>query len=227
MTCESQARVAIATGARPARTGVAVASGFSDADRERIRDRLLVEGRELFARYGLAKTTIADLTDPVGIANGTFYQFFDSKEALFIEVMEREGERLLPELLAAFEDDDGEDPEAVIVAFLTHLMDEIETNPLMRQFLVADDDLQRLRDAHTDAELEADRRQSLAYFLPYVEAWFEAGEVRGPDPETVANAIRAVSLLTLHIDDLGGGETYRETRDLVIRAVAAGLTATE
>ncbi|MFC6951294.1 TetR/AcrR family transcriptional regulator [Halorubellus litoreus] len=200
-----------------------MSSGFSDADRERIREELVAAGRELFERYGLSKTTIADLTDPVGIANGTFYQFFDSKEALFLEVLDREGERLLPELVAPFERED-DDPEAVIVAFLTRLMDEIETNPLIEQLLVDDDDLQRLRNVHTDAELEAERQESLAYFLPYVEAWYEAGAVDGPDPETVANAIRAVSLLTLHIDDLGGGDTYRETRDLVIRAVAKGLT---
>jgi AcrR family transcriptional regulator len=198
-------------------------SGFTDDERERIREALVANGRELFVQYGLSKTTIADLTDPIGIANSTFYQFFDSKEALFVAVLDREGDRLLPELLAPFEDDDLEDPEAVIVAFLTRLMDEIETNPLIRQLLV-EDDLQRIRDHHTDAELEADRRESLAYFLPYVEAWVEAGDVVGPDPETVANAIRAVSLLTLHVDDLGGGDTYRETRDLVIEAVANGLT---
>lgn len=197
---------------------------FSDADRERIREDLLATGRDRFEQYGLSKTTIADLTDPVGIANGTFYQFFDSKEALFLEVLDREGERLLPELIAPFEDDSLEEPEAVIVAFLTRLMDEIETNPLVRQLVVESDELDRLRDAHTDAELEAERQESLAYFRPYVEAWYEAGAVVGPDPETVANAIRAVSLLTLHIEDLGGGETYRETRDLVIRAVANGLT---
>jgi len=199
-----------------------MSSGFTDADRERIREDLVAAGRDLFERYGLSKTTIADLTDPVGIANGTFYQFFDSKEALFLEVLDREGERLLPELVAPFERDD--DPETVIVAFLTRLMNEIETNPLIRQVLVDDDELQRLRDVHTDAELEAERQASLAYFLPYVEAWYEAGDVDGPDPETVANAIRAVSLLTLHIDDLGGDDAYRETRDLVIRAVANGLT---
>jgi AcrR family transcriptional regulator len=197
---------------------------FSDADRERIREALLATGRDRFERYGLSKTTIADLTDQVGIANGTFYQFFDSKEALFLEVLDREGERLLPELVAPFEDDALEDPEAVVVAFLTRLMDEIETNPLLRQLVVDTDELDRLRDAQTDAEREAERRESLAYFLPYVEAWHEAGAVVGPDPETVANAIRAVSMLTLHIEDLGGGETYRETRDLVIRAVAKGLT---
>lgn len=198
---------------------------FSDADRERIRESLIATGRDRFEQYGLSKTTIADLTDSVGIANGTFYQFFDSKEALFLEVLDREGERLLPTLLAPFEDDALEDPEAVIVAFLTGLMDEIETNPLLRQLVVDTDELDRFRDAHTDAELEAERRESLAYVLPYVEAWYEAGEVEGPNPEAVANAIRAVTLLTLHIDDLGGGETYRETRDVVVEAVAAGLTS--
>ncbi|WP_323675175.1 TetR/AcrR family transcriptional regulator [Halorubellus sp. PRR65] len=201
-----------------------MSGGFSDADRKRIREDLVATGRELFERYGLSKTTIADLTAPVGIANGTFYQFFDSKETLFLEVLDREGERLLPELLAPFEDGAHDDPEAVIVAFLTRLMDEIETNPLVRQLLVDVDDLQRLRDVHTDTELEAERQESLAYFLPYVEAWYETGDVDGPDAETVANAIRAVSLLTLHIEDLGGGETYRETRDLVVEAVAKGLT---
>lgn len=197
---------------------------FSDADRERIRESLGATGRDRFEQYGLSKTTIADLTDHVGIANGTFYQFFDSKEALFLEVLNREGERLLPKLLAPFEDDALDHPEAVIVAFLTGLMDEIETNPLLRQLVVDTTKLDRLRDAHTDAGLEAERQADLAYFLPYVEAWYEAGAVAGPDPETVANAIRAVSLLTLHIEDLGGGDTYRETRDLVIRAVAKGLT---
>jgi len=62
--------------------------GFSDEERARIRRGLLETGREQFARYGLKKTTIADLTDPVGIANSTFYRFFDSKEALYAEILQ-------------------------------------------------------------------------------------------------------------------------------------------
>lgn len=198
-----------------------MSGGFTDAERERIREALVAEGRELFSRYGLSKTTLADLTEPVGIATSTFYQFFDSKEALYLEILDREGERLLPELLAPFEEHD--DPEAAIVGFLTALMDEIETNPLLRQLVVDPDELDRLREHHTEAELRQDREQSLAYFLPYVEAWFAAGTVEGPSPEVVANAIRSVSFLTLHQEDIGR-ERYRETRDLVIRAVAKGLT---
>ncbi|MFD1644455.1 TetR/AcrR family transcriptional regulator [Haloarchaeobius litoreus] len=199
-----------------------MSGGFSDAERERIREGLVAEGRELFSRYGLSKTTLADLTDPVGIATSTFYQFFDSKEALYLEILEREGEELLPRMLAPFEEHD--DPENAIVGFLTALMDEIETNPLMRQLVIDSDELDRLREHHTEAELREEREQSLAYFLPYVEAWYEAGQVEGPSPETVANAIRSVSFLTLHQEDIGE-DRYRETRDLVIRAVAKGLTA--
>jgi AcrR family transcriptional regulator len=198
-----------------------MSGGFSEDERERIRERLLAEGRELFAQYGLKKTTISDLTEPVGIANGTFYQFFDSKSDLYVEILDREGERLVPELVAPLETN--EDPETAIVAFLTGLMDEIETNPLIRRLLVDREEMARLREYHTPEERAREREESLGYILPYVEAWYEAGEVTGPNPTAVASAIRAVSFLTLHQEDIGE-ELYGETRDLVIRAVAAGLT---
>jgi AcrR family transcriptional regulator len=194
---------------------------FSDRDRERIEEQLLTEGRALFTRYGLKKTTISDLTDAVGIADSTFYQFFDSKTDLYVAVLEREGERLVPELLAPLEEHD--DPETAIVAFLTTLMDEIETNPLIEQLVVDSDEMERFRQHHTEEERREDRKESLGYILPYVEQWYDSGAVSGPDPTTIASAIRSVSFLTLHQDDIGE-ELYPETRNLVIRSVAAGLT---
>jgi AcrR family transcriptional regulator len=198
-----------------------MSGGFSDAERDRIREGLIAEGRELFVRYGLGKTTIAELTDAVGIADSTFYQFFDSKAELYVEILEREGEEILPRLLAPLEEND--DPETAIVEFLTGLMDEIETNPLVRQLLVDSEELERLREYRTPEERAAEREESIGHFLPYVETWYEAGDVRGPDARTVANAIRSVSFLTLHRDDIGR-EAYPETRDLVIESVARGLT---
>jgi AcrR family transcriptional regulator len=194
---------------------------FSEAERERIRERLLAEGRERFAQYGLSKTTIGELTDGAGIADSTFYQFFDSKTDLYVEVLKREGERLVPKLVAPLEET--EDPEEAIVAFLTTLMDEIETNALVRQLLVDSGEMERLREYHNEAERQQEREESLGYILPSVEEWYEAGAVSGPDPTTIASAIRSVSFLTLHQEDIGE-ELYPETRDLVIRSVAAGLT---
>lgn len=194
---------------------------FDDAERERIRGALIESGRELFARYGLKKTTVAELTDAVGIADGTFYRFFDSKLDLYVTVLEREGEAMRPRVLAPLEAE--EDPEAAIAAFLRGLMDEIETDPIVRRLLVERDDLERLR-AYYATEGDGDRREEdVAPYLPTVRTWYDAGRLRGPDPETAAHALRAVTMLTLHRRDIGE-ERYRAVRDLLIDAVAAGLT---
>lgn len=192
---------------------------FTDEERERIRRQIREAGRELFAARGLAKTTISDLTDPAGVADSTFYTFYGAKEALYLELLEEEGEAVAERVTRALERYD--DPERAIAAFLRAVTDEIESEPLVRR-LIVEGELDRLRDRLTEAELEADRQASVGYLLPYVEAWYEAGDLRGPDPETVAHAIRAVTFLTLHEEDVGA-ERYPAVRDLVIESVAAGL----
>ncbi|MEZ3143853.1 TetR/AcrR family transcriptional regulator [Halobaculum sp. MBLA0143] len=197
--------------------------GFTEDERAAIRERLLAAGRERFARYGRSKTTVSELTDEAGIADGTFYRFFDSKLDLYAAVLEREGEEILPDLLAPLEEED--DPETALAAFMRRVCGEIETNPLVERLLTDREELDRLRDHYGPEGVAAEREQSLAYFLPYVEAWYEAEAVHGPDPETVASAVRAVTFVTLHRRDIGE-ELYEPTRDLLIDAVARGLTTT-
>lgn len=197
---------------------------FTDDERDRIRAQLRTAGREQFSRYGLRKTTIADLTEPADIATSTFYQFFDSKEALYRDILEAEGEALVERVIgSSFERYD--DPERAIEAFLDAIMTEIETNPLIQR-LVTEDEIQRLRASQPEADLAADRDESIGYFLPYVERWYDAGDLVGPDPLVIAHTIRAVTFVTLHEDDIGE-EYYSATRDTLVRAVAAGLTRTD
>lgn len=194
--------------------------GFTEAEREQIRRGLLDAGRELFAQYGLKKTTIADLTDEVGVAPSTFYQFFDSKEALYAAVLEDVGDDIVgPIFEQSFEATD--DPEAAIRRFLRLLLDEIETNPLLKQVIV--DGREAYDRGLTDEERAAEREQELASLVPYVEKWHEAGKLRGQDPTVVASVIRAATFVTLHRDDIGD-DRYPATRDLLIDSVAAGLT---
>jgi AcrR family transcriptional regulator len=195
--------------------------GFSEAERERIRAALIDAGRELFARYGLGKTTIAELTDPAGIGTSTFYKFFDSKEALYLAVLAEEGEAIRERLADANVAELG--PREGTVRFLELIMDEVETNPLVRT-LIVEDELARLRAAHGESAVAADRREELATIRTFVEPWVEAGSIRGdPDPAVVAGAIRALTFLTLHEDDVG--ERYDEVRAFVIDTFARGLVA--
>lgn len=72
-------------------------------------------------------------------------------------------------------------------------------------------------------EIAAGRERSIEYFLPYIERWYDDGQITGPDPETIAHTIRAVALLPYnkeHIDE----DQYSMNRETVIAAIAAGLT---
>lgn len=51
--------------------------------------RILDAAQALFWRYGLRRTSIDDVAQQAGVAKGTVYLYFDSKETLFFEVSER------------------------------------------------------------------------------------------------------------------------------------------
>lgn len=55
--------------------------------REEMRNTILQKSLLYFARNGLAGTKISDLSQNIGIAQGTIYVYFESKEELFQEIL--------------------------------------------------------------------------------------------------------------------------------------------
>jgi len=71
---------------------------FSDTEKENIQQRLLVEGERLFAAYGIKKVTIDDLVEAVNIAKATFYTFYESKEYLYMDIVQGIQKKIIDEL---------------------------------------------------------------------------------------------------------------------------------
>jgi TetR/AcrR family transcriptional repressor of nem operon len=65
------------------------------------RTDLLDAGLEVFAERGYAKTTIAEIVERAGVAQGTFYLHFATKEALLFALQERFKERMVTRAAAA------------------------------------------------------------------------------------------------------------------------------
>lgn len=61
---------------------------FTDYETEQLRKALLKETRHCAVTLGMKKTSVDQLTKAVGIAKGSFYKFFESKEMLFFAVLE-------------------------------------------------------------------------------------------------------------------------------------------
>ena len=76
---------------------------FSQEDKERIRTQLLAEGREMMLERGITKMNIDELAESAGIAKGTFYNFFPSKQDFILEIIHsyQDGKLVQLEQLAA------------------------------------------------------------------------------------------------------------------------------
>ena len=61
---------------------------FTDYEAEQLHKALLKETRRCAVTLGMKKTSVDQLTKAVGIAKGSFYKFYESKEMAFFAVLE-------------------------------------------------------------------------------------------------------------------------------------------
>lgn len=64
-----------------------MARSFTEREKENIKRSLRESCKQSWTQYGYKKTSVDDLCKQAGISKGAFYLFFESKEALFCEVL--------------------------------------------------------------------------------------------------------------------------------------------
>lgn len=75
-------------------------TAFTDEEMKRIRSELIHAGIRLSKELGMQRMSVERLTSAVGIAKGSFYLFFGSKEDFILEVAEYTGIETQKMLLA-------------------------------------------------------------------------------------------------------------------------------
>jgi AcrR family transcriptional regulator len=65
----------------------------SEEHRERRREEILDAARRCFARHGYEGATVARLEEETGLSRGAIFNYFPTKEAIFIALVERDQER--------------------------------------------------------------------------------------------------------------------------------------
>ena len=87
-----------------------------DAFYEARRADLAQVALKLWAEHGFDQTSVAAIAREAGIAKGTFYLYFESKDALLLEVLQRNS--LAPKVLALMRDLRTESLEAAVHGFV-------------------------------------------------------------------------------------------------------------
>jgi len=65
------------------------------------KDQILKVAQDLFAKFGLSKTTIEDIAKSMRMAKASIYYYFKNKEAIYEEVIKKEGEEVKREITKA------------------------------------------------------------------------------------------------------------------------------
>ena len=203
-------------------------SGFSDEERERIRAELVAAGRELFERFGFERTRIKDITEAVDIGTSTFYRFYDSKEALYVDVLVAEREALeasIAEAVAA-----ADTPREEVQVLLKTTLREVRSNPLISS-LIVDGELRALQDRIADAE-GGDGMASAASgsSLPFAARWADLDAFRYDDPQLIDQLfVSLVFTARSRNAPIGADsdESYERVEDALIETIVDGLFAGE
>jgi AcrR family transcriptional regulator len=74
--------------------------------REEVRKKIVLAAHEIFHRKGFTNTTMSDIAESLGVTKPTIYNYFDTKESLFIAVAEFERRILGDLILESFQDRD-------------------------------------------------------------------------------------------------------------------------
>lgn len=193
---------------------------FSEGEKERIRECLLAKGKELFLQYGLAKTSIDDIVQACGIAKGSFYKFYSSKEELFYVILQKQEEiprQLMEELLQK-----DLPPKEMLASFFHTAFKLADENVLLRQWF-KDGEYERVIRKLPRELLEETSQGHINKGISFVETLIQRGILRDEDPEVVTGVMKAIMLLRLHKEQLGD-EIFPRIMDIIIECVAEGLS---
>jgi AcrR family transcriptional regulator len=187
------------------------------------QERILDAASAVFADKGYHRATVRDIATRADVADGTIYNYFDSKFDLLIAILARlaEIEHLPAELMSGLQGD----VQSFFITAFRDRMNRIEQGEEMLQAV--------LPQVFVNAELrERFYRQyvlRIARLLEaYVAAQVEAGTIRPIDPELFTRLLQAtfVGLLVLRIlGDEPLHERWEAVPDLWATVMFDGLVA--
>jgi AcrR family transcriptional regulator len=190
---------------------------FTQHEKELIKQRLLGQGHTLFSTYGLKKTNVEEIAKASGISKGAFYKFFDSKEELFMDVLEQAEIHLRQEILAVI-DLPGPSPRARLFAVLKKAFSLFKTMPIL-QFLTGSDYDLLFRRIPTE-KLQEHLTSDQAFFVELTAHCQEAGIPIRAQPDQIGAMLYPLVLTVLHEDNFGQ-KNLSGGIDLLLEVVAA------
>lgn len=100
------------------------------------RDRILTSAMKVFARKGFAGARVSDVAREAGVADGTIYLYFASKDAILIAIFEEGMQRVIEGLIRGLKAID--DPKERLRFFIKYHLRVVEDDPDLGEVLLVE-----------------------------------------------------------------------------------------
>jgi AcrR family transcriptional regulator len=188
--------------------------GFTEREKVIIRGKLVESGKESFKTFGVRRTNVEDLTRAAGISKGAFYQFFDSKEDLWLAIMEQY-EQSFREMFFCERYDGSIPARQYVKETLARAFEAWKRHPLFASFKREELDylLRKLPPEKIQNHLSSDTR----FLTELVEQWKQEGIQVRETPEVITGLTTALFFVSFHEQEIG--EQYQGTMDLLLTMI--------
>lgn len=193
---------------------------FREEEKEQIIQSLIDIGKKRFAAQGLKKTSIKELTDAVGIAQGSFYLFFHSKEEFYFYICEQE-ERTIKQAILQETIKENTLTEERFADILLKGLALIDANPIIKRLYFEDERSLLLRKLPKDV-IEKHSKEDEHALLPLFMKLKEQQTAKDLPIELFGSVIRSFFLLMLHKNEIGE-HLYNETARFYALALSKQL----
>ncbi len=185
------------------------------------RDALLSAAAEVFLDKGVSEATVSDITEAAGVAKGTFYLYFDSKDHVLAALRERFVDEALGQATEALGRLEDSDLWQLTSEYIEEVIDYHLENAALLVVV-----MHQAATPETAEMLGACERKLREIIVTGIRAGIDAGEFSVDDPDMTAsllmNAIEGtIHQRTLYGEDLDRDRLVRAALDLTRRALAA------
>jgi len=177
-------------------------------------------GKELFSAKGFKDTNVSDITKEAGIAVGTFYNYFPSKEKLFLAIFLEENVKLKQSIMESVDMNDH--PLKLLKHLISLNIEGMNSNPILREWYNKD----------VFGKLEQQYREEngiqqvdflYGSFVDLFKQWQSEGKIRTDiEIEMIMAFFTAIINIDTHKEEIGL-EYFPQIMDYLAEFVMNGL----
>lgn len=195
---------------------------FSEKEKQVIQQQLLDQGKQLFEKHGIKKTSIDEIVSAVGISKGAFYFFYESKEDLLLAILEQL-ETDFRTRIFNFSISTQDDARQLLSKLLKDALLAWDEYPLLKNLGSAD--YGYLARKLSPERIQAHTHRDDEFVNDFIKRVKREGISVKAAPRIVSNLMKSLFFVSLHRDELGK-DTYVETMtvlaDLIARYIIEG-----